>query len=451
MALAGTAYLRGESRIVLVALEAASAWGTYVAPVALGAIKVTEFETSLQRGSRVKRDDAKSTTGVRNLDTEGVVQVNWSLKGYMYLENAAAQNAAGAVTGFDCLLYNFYGVRTNGGGKNDFTPLTGQTQLRSLTILHAFADPNAAPAAGIQANKNDLIWGSELLTGCVVKRFRSMYAGPKKVEIEFSGIARRLARATRSATAQAGAGNSIVLTDDQASRGFNGAPWKSTTWVAGEGPLIAYAVPTGGGAGSYDDNTGAGRLVTAINHVTKALTVAGGAITFGGAGGFVWPWCPNPTFSGANSYAANPLTSHEAALTLNPNSGFGFGGGAIAMPFESLEIVGERDHQAEENQAGSYEAVDILTESERTWTGTVTVRSRHDLNKWQGARRDYANYTMALDIGPPAGRHLHIDAPIFELGENEETKIPKRGRGEFSIPFTMLESSGDDEMSFELW
>lgn len=409
MAVAGIEYIRGENRRLFVEAEGAGAWRTYVPFAAADAMRITDFKCDAVR-KRVPRDEAQSTVGERTRDTEGVLDVKFSGKCYVYPAAAAGSMSA---HGFHDILANAFGVATAPGGTYDKYAFTSnQALLTTIELLHVFLEGTRTLAVG------DRSWAGEKIQGAVITKLTLRCGGPVKIECEFEGFGTRHH-----------SGHSQLITGTSGATDFVcGTTHGSRGWDVGAMLMIT--------GGSYFDNTGAGYPVTVVNDTTNKVTV--GAALAPLPVSYIQPWSPAESL-----VATNPLIGVTGSFKFFTE----------AFPILTWEITIERPHIGETEQYGQEELADIFTCAKRSVKGQCTVRSRHDILRMIGmgrAKREPPSIALEIYMGPATGRYGLIEASNLEI-EYSSPAIAAAGVGQFTIPFTCKETSGDDELTLKMY
>jgi len=338
------------------------------------------------------------------------------MAGYIYPAAAAGSMAA---HGFHDVLLAAFGKYTTYASYDKYEPESDQTAITTLSILQAMAEGT------IDVDYLDKIWSSDQLFGAWIDSFTLTVGGGRKAIWEVSGGAVAHAQAKRSDTAQAGSVSTVVLSGNVDSRAYD----RHATYS----PRVKYVHTTP----THLDNTGAGYPVISAVDAANSITISGGPIACGGAGGQIMPWCPSESVP-----ATNPLVGISGSLALD----------AVAdMPITQMVFRVERTHEPETDQAFTEYVPDLFAGAERTISLELQCRSRHDLRKYQGTKKRFTSMAVAVDIGDTAARYAEVNAGQMELEVTGGVDVPERGQGTVNFRGRCLESAGDDEVDFRMY
>ena len=382
----------GRARRVFAKSEAA--FNTFVNPAATDAIKIRDFSITAAL-ERAKRIDNRSSRGVGTEQITRKKSFAWSLDAY-----ALPSGVAGTAPDIGEVLKRAMGIETvTGGTKVDYT-LNSVQAIGSL-LLQDFMHDSASTPNGVLMQA---VWGA------VVEALTIKVSGKEEASISAEGIA-------------ASGAHTVYGT--------------STATISAAATSFTYAAADAGASqvGSVikigtDDNTGAGYTVTAVDAAGTGITFTPGLGVQQTGATPIRPFAPTETTAGS------PLSATLGSVTA----------GGISLPIVEAELTMKNGMKPIDDEQGQDAPSDFIP-GDREVTGSLKFRGRRDvLINWANRTR-LGTRALVITCGNVAGNRLKINVPFAEIDVTQALDTPARDEVMVPLPFTALESAGNDEFN----
>jgi len=384
--------------------------GTPVAASTADAVKVLTSDFDWQQ-ERVTRDDSRQTRSILERITRRKT-VSWSAEGYLIPSGTndtppdARMLIAAAMGGKTAL----------GGGNADASVV--ETINGGTSVVYSLVANQVLQTLSLYREVNAI--QMEMLKGAWVEGMTISAPGGDEPKISFEG----------GAFDAVGTGNALLATT------LAGGESAFDVDEADGDAFEVGSVVTVGSSGPH--------IVTGITPATPKYAIAiGDTITGAQTAGTaeVLPYIPTETTLG------NPIAGIAGVATFTPTSELGNALAAVDLsaPLTSFELSLVNNIKPLDDEAFQ-DAVGCLIPMFRMVTGTIGLRGRKDLVIQLARRKQFQLHNLVVDIGSGTGTRFRVTLPTIEL-DSSKLEIPQSDEATFSLPFTALGASGEDEFT----
>ncbi len=364
-------------------------FGLFTKPTGSDAMKV--LSTGMEFGQeRAPRNDSRQTRSLLERITRGKT-VSWSVEKYLI-----PSGSPGVPPDDNVLISGAMGIRTIDPGVSVIYTLLGTQFVQHLTLVRH------TPPTFMEA-----------VVGAYVESMTLSFSGGDEPRISFEGVAKDHIHTGTAELDGAMAATATMLVD--AVDGFN--IYKDSVVQIGS-----------------DDNSGAGHKVI-VDTARPSFTMQFPATASDGD--------PVVPFTPTEVTAGSPIAGILGSIDID------FPAGSTELPITAFEITLTNNNKAVVDQAFQDSLTQIIT-GFRAVAGSISLRLGKAEAIQLGGRKTFTTRLLTVESGDTAGQKVLITLPSIEI-DFSSVDIPEAEEATFTLPFTALGTTGEDEMELKFF